>query len=287
MKYHACPFSNQCDAYKRDKCEGCAQVQVKTATDARECKFHDGDKVFVKNLKDGDPRSYLAGKVCTIRKPPTSHTTIYGIVEDENFLFDEHELERAYVFKNEDMVRAKFGIACDAFEAAIRNDLHTQGSITSRLLLKEEKKMASNTNVIINKYKPGWSIKRVIFNAPYTIVLWHDGDKTIVKCENEVYDPEKGLAMALSKKMLGNKSSYFDVFKKWLPEDYVTPASKKEAKPWHIWIKEATEHGVINGVHNKEYKRKNDATRVANKLYADRDRYPEVIVSMANPWKEV
>ena len=62
-------------------------------------------------------------------------------------------------------------------------------------------------------------IKRAIFNEPYTIVLWEDGTKTMVKTQDEEYDPEKGLAMAISKKALGNKSKYYDVFKKWLPEE--------------------------------------------------------------------
>ena len=63
-------------------------------------------------------------------------------------------------------------------------------------------------------------IKNVIFNEPATIVLWADGTKTVVKCqEGEGYDPEKGMAMAISKKALGNKGNYCEVFKKWLPEE--------------------------------------------------------------------
>ena len=65
-------------------------------------------------------------------------------------------------------------------------------------------------------------IKDVIFNEPATIILWADGTKTVVKCqEGEGYDPEKGLAMAISKKALGNKGNYCEVFKKWLPEKEV------------------------------------------------------------------
>lgn len=64
-------------------------------------------------------------------------------------------------------------------------------------------------------------IKDVIFNGPATIVFWADGEKTVVKCsENDVYDPEKGLAMAIAKRALGNKSKYYDIFKKWVPEDH-------------------------------------------------------------------
>ena len=62
-------------------------------------------------------------------------------------------------------------------------------------------------------------IQRVIFNDPATIVYWNDGTKTVVKCgENEPFDPEKGLAMAITKKMLGNKGNYYDTLKKWLPD---------------------------------------------------------------------
>ena len=65
-------------------------------------------------------------------------------------------------------------------------------------------------------------IKDVIFNEPATIILWADGTKTVVKCqEGEGYDPEKGMAMAISKKALGNKGNYCEVFKKWLPKEEV------------------------------------------------------------------
>ena len=63
-------------------------------------------------------------------------------------------------------------------------------------------------------------IKSVIYSDPATIVFWKDGTKTMVKCKNEKFDPEKGLAMVFSKKMLGNKGSYYNTFKKWLPEDW-------------------------------------------------------------------
>ena len=70
-------------------------------------------------------------------------------------------------------------------------------------------------------------IKKVIFSDPATIVIWEDDTKTIVKAgkndkgKQEKYDPEKGLAMAICKKLFGtNKSgsNYYEVFKKWLEE---------------------------------------------------------------------
>ena len=64
--------------------------------------------------------------------------------------------------------------------------------------------------------KGPFGIKKVIFNNPATIVMWEDGTKTVVKVhEGDVYDPEKGLAMAISKKALGNKYDYYNTFKHW------------------------------------------------------------------------
>ena len=62
-------------------------------------------------------------------------------------------------------------------------------------------------------------IKKVKFNPPATIVFWTDNTKTVVKCKGEDYDPEKGLAMCISKKVLGDKGNYYEVFKKWLPKE--------------------------------------------------------------------
>lgn len=59
------------------------------------------------------------------------------------------------------------------------------------------------------------NIKDVIFNDPATIVFWTDGSKTVVKCQKgETFDPEKGLAMAISKRMLGNDYGYYETFAK-------------------------------------------------------------------------
>jgi len=62
-------------------------------------------------------------------------------------------------------------------------------------------------------------IDKVIFNKPATIVFWKDGTKTVVKADGEKFDPEKGLAMAISKKAYGNKGNYYNIFSKWIKED--------------------------------------------------------------------
>ena len=68
------------------------------------------------------------------------------------------------------------------------------------------------------------NIKDVIFNYPATIILWKDGTKTIVKVrKGETYDPEKGFAMAVCKKMFGNEGNYYKVFKEYVPTPYYIP----------------------------------------------------------------
>lgn len=76
--------------------------------------------------------------------------------------------------------------------------------------------------ISINQEKPRFDlgIKNVIFNYPATIVLWNDGTKTVVKAQgDDVYDPEKGLTMAIVKKLLGNQGNYYNELKKWLPKE--------------------------------------------------------------------
>ena len=68
--------------------------------------------------------------------------------------------------------------------------------------------------------RPEMMIENVIFNDPATIVFWLDGSKTVVKCQpGDTFSKELGLAMAICKKVYGNKASYNDVFKKWVPQD--------------------------------------------------------------------
>ena len=65
---------------------------------------------------------------------------------------------------------------------------------------------------------------RVIYNDPATIILWKDGTKTVAKCmEGEEYDPEKGFAMAVLKKLFGE--DYGKVMK-----EFVKPELRKRER---------------------------------------------------------
>ena len=85
-------------------------------------------------------------------------------------------------------------------------------------------KLNQNKNEMLDK------IKNVIFNKPATIVFWADGTKTVVKCEHEEFDPEKGLAMAIVKKVMADNHGYYnEIFKKWLPKEEVCEDGTKVA----------------------------------------------------------
>lgn len=87
--------------------------------------------------------------------------------------------------------------------------------------LKENLNMIYGTKSILE-------ITNVIFNNPATIVFWSDGTKTVVKCqEGDVFDPEKGLAIAIVKKTYGNDNAFHKVFKTWVKEeDYEVSTSE-------------------------------------------------------------
>ena len=63
-------------------------------------------------------------------------------------------------------------------------------------------------------------IKDIIFSDPATVVFWSDDTKTVVKTRGgEKYDKEKGLAMAIIKKITGNAGNYYEIFKEWCSDE--------------------------------------------------------------------
>ena len=78
------------------------------------------------------------------------------------------------------------------------------------------------TNIHPCKFYPYFipNIEKVVFNNPATIVFWATGEKTVVKCQDgESFDKEKGLALCVMKYVMGNKSSYNNVIKKFIEEN--------------------------------------------------------------------
>lgn len=82
---------------------------------------------------------------------------------------------------------------------------------------KEMYRQMLNARYGIDTLNPFPDIDDVIFSGPATVVKWKDGTKTVVKCaKNDNFNPEKGLAMAIAKKALGNKGNYYETIRKWM-----------------------------------------------------------------------
>lgn len=78
-----------------------------------------------------------------------------------------------------------------------------------------------SNNKTISDFKP----ERIVFNEKTTVLFWKDKSKTIVTCgENDVYDSEHGVAMAIAHKMFGSKNQ----FKKFVKNNSHTEVSKEE-----------------------------------------------------------
>ena len=84
------------------------------------------------------------------------------------------------------------------------------------------KKEISEEGIIQKGSRSVPEIEKVIFDNPVTIILWGDGTKTVVKLQSDdpaAFDKEKGLAMALLKKLLGNNGSYYKEIKRWTGDE--------------------------------------------------------------------
>ena len=124
----------------------------------------------------------------------------------------------------------------------------------------EGKKTASATNTA--------AINNVIFAPPTTIVYWSDGSKTVVKCsEKDVFDPEKGLAMAIAKRCGGNKGSYYKEIQNWVEKSgkkypgktatqkKAAPKSNPDRESMKKWISKANEdwNELLKASANNDY----------------------------------
>ena len=135
--------------------------------------------------------------------------------------------DRCKVNKNFlDELRASFGEAVkpakksfyddDVLDYLLKDIMKDKAKEVEETLKKEvEKKKRKAIDKFANE-----TIKNVYFNDPYTVIIWKDGTKTIVKCQpGDVYDKEKGFALAILKHLSGDTNYFNTIFKKWLPEE--------------------------------------------------------------------
>lgn len=69
---------------------------------------------------------------------------------------------------------------------------------------------------------------QVIFNPPATIVYWDDGDKTVVRCDNDVFSEEFGYAMACMRKAYGSRANFKAQFKNAFRPQQKNPKKNKD-----------------------------------------------------------
>ena len=122
----------------------------------------------------------------------------------------------------------------------------------------------------MNSYNKLPSIQKVIYNPPATIIFWADKTKTVVQTQNgEPYDPEKGFAMAVTKKVYGNKGNYFNTVKKWT-EGYEAAKEEETAcvsEPKMVYkVVIESANGTVMEVLPHDYASKSSANRKAKKL---------------------
>lgn len=99
-------------------------------------------------------------------------------------------------------------------------DWKTYSNLFPRYIYPNTDSSSPVSNAVVESYSNvlcPYRIEKVIFHDPATIVIWKDKTKTVVKCHNEPYDKEKGLAMCIAKKMLGDK--FHHTFREWCGGD--------------------------------------------------------------------
>lgn len=202
----------------------------------KECKKNiDREKMFIRNFREDDYHWEIGSSIALriafeIGTPVSVGDILYGIRVGQ-IIFNPLK-NNIFILKRNN-------------EPAINNKV---GYLHDFLVEMEDETMKKQTTPYGLFYKPKTPkqlamnmIKDVIFNDPATIVIWTDNTKTVVKADGEPFDPEKGLAMAISKKFFGNKGYYYDIFKKWIPKEEETKHAGTNEKSEHEVVKEDIE----------------------------------------------
>lgn len=82
----------------------------------------------------------------------------------------------------------------------------SQAERVSEVMDEKVKNLKDFQNRFFGTYKIP-EVREIRYNGPATIVFWEDNTKTVVKVQpgEEYYDPDKAFAMAVCKKLFGNK----------------------------------------------------------------------------------
>ncbi len=216
MKNYSCEHANICATFDKDNCQACfvcrgvtkSATALKAEADMAARTSHDAIMALAMNH---DPATLIVGNT----RLKVLITDVDSRVSPE--CAPDIKLRCQVV---DGAVRASFADRfTPAEKAMVTHMVGGQRGNTGKAYFRNETILAAT-----------FAIDRVYFNDPVTVVLWKDGTKTIVRCqEGDTYSAETGLALCFAKKALGNKGSFNDVFKKYVPEEKVEETPVEEA----------------------------------------------------------
>ena len=220
MKNYSCEYKDLCIVFDADNCQAChiCRGVTKSATalkaEAEMAARTSHDAVFALAMNH-DPATLIVGNT----RMKVLITDVDSCVSPESA--PDIKLRCQVV---DGAVRASFADRFTPEEKASFNAImvHTVGqrSNTGKAYFRNETILAAT-----------FAIDRVYFNDPVTVVLWKDGTKTIVRCqEGDTYSTETGLALCFAKKALGNKGNFNDVFKKFVPAEEKVEETEEAAE---------------------------------------------------------
>lgn len=209
-----------------------------TFSDSRNCRIHSSEYSYIMKNHKTNIKSY---HYYSTNNPGIN--VKYNYKDDEylteqlepiNAVLNNHGVKIETWFIKSDIACSKMVWPTVGESSIYVNELKNIYPLTdSELISKMNSKEAYNKRIFLE-------IKDIIINDPATIILWKDGTKTVVKCQNEdTFDPGKGIAMAILKKLYGNGGFYKDIFepaiekyelKKLLEKSKKHVVTKKEKK---------------------------------------------------------
>lgn len=87
-------------------------------------------------------------------------------------------------------------------------------------IIELNERMLERGIMLRSEYERLFTIEKVIFNDPATIVYWADGTRTVVKCQKgDVFNKETGFALCCMKKIYGNNNHFNKLLHMFIKED--------------------------------------------------------------------
>nr|DAH43878.1 MAG TPA: hypothetical protein [Caudoviricetes sp.] len=214
-----------------------------TFTDSRNCRINSSEYSYIMKNHKTNIKSYhyysTNNPGINVKYNYQDNEYLTEQLEPINAVLNDHGVKIGCWFIKSDIVYSKMVGPIVGERLTYYNEPKNMFALTDSDSISKMNKYV-NGSTTYNK-RIFLEIKDIIINDPATIILWKDGTKTVVKCQNEdTFDPGTGIAMAILKKLYGNSGFYKDIFepaimkyelKKSLEKSKNNVAKKKEKKP--------------------------------------------------------